>query len=86
MRSVDYALVDATFFKDGELPGRDKIKHPFASESMDLRYSLSDAEKQRVIFIHTNHTNPLLTEGSPERAEIKQRGFRHAHVGMRLTP
>ena len=38
VRSVDYALLDATFFKDGELEGRDmsKIKHPFVSESMDL--------------------------------------------------
>ena len=37
VRSVDYALLDATFFRDGELGGRDmsEIKHPFVSESMD---------------------------------------------------
>jgi pyrroloquinoline quinone biosynthesis protein B len=87
VRSVDYALIDATFFKDGELVGRDmsKIKHPFVSESMALLQSLNDEERQRVIFIHMNHTNPLLIEGSPERAEVKRRGFRYAHEGMRLT-
>lgn len=86
VRSVDYALVDATFFRDGELPGRDmsKIKHPFVSESMDLLESLDEAEKARVIFIHMNHTNPLLIDGSPEQAEVERRGFRYATEGMRL--
>ena len=86
VRSVDYALVDATFFKDGELGGRDmsRIKHPFVAESMDLFDSLNDNEKGRVIFIHMNHTNPLLFDGSPEQAEVEQRGFRYAREGMRL--
>ena len=86
IRSVDYALLDASFFADGELSGRDmsKIKHPFVSESMDLFDDLSAAEKSRVIFIHMNHTNPLLIEGSPEFEEVKSRGFRVAHEDMRL--
>jgi len=86
VRSVDYALLDATFFRDGELVGRDmsKIKHPFVSESMDLFDSLSKEERARVIFIHMNHTNPLLIDGSPEQAEVERRGFRYATEGMRL--
>ncbi len=86
IRSVDYALLDASFFADDELPGRDmsKIKHPFVAESMDLFDELTVAEKSRVIFIHMNHTNPLLIEGSPEREQVKSRGFRVAHEGMRL--
>ena len=86
VKSVDYALLDATFFKDGELGGRDmsKIRHPFVSESMDLFDSLDDNEKGRVIFIHMNHTNPLLIDGSPEQAEVEQRGYRYATEGMRL--
>ena len=86
VRSVDYALLDATFFKDGELGGRDmsKIKHPFVAESMDLFESLSAEEKSRVIFIHMNHTNPLLIENSPEQADVERRGFRFAREGMRL--
>lgn len=86
VRSVDYALLDATFFADGELPGRDmsQIPHPFVSESMALLDSLSDEERSRVIFIHMNHTNPLLIDGSPEQAEVERRGFRFAREGMRL--
>ena len=86
IRSVDYALVDATFFRDGELGGRDmsKIKHPFVAESMDLFAALNKEERARVIFIHMNHTNPLLVDGSPEQAEVEKRGFRYAREGMRL--
>ena len=86
VRSVDYALLDATFFQDGELGERDmsKVKHPFVSESMSLFESMSDKERRRVIFIHMNHTNPLLYEGSPEQLEVERRGFRFAREGMRL--
>ena len=86
IRSVDYALLDATFFADGELPGRDmsKIPHPFVAESMELFADLSDAEKSRVIFIHLNHTNPLMIDGSPEQAIVTERGFRVAREGLRL--
>jgi pyrroloquinoline quinone biosynthesis protein B len=86
VRSVDYALLDATFFADGELSGRDMsaIPHPFAMESMALFEELTDDEKSRVIFIHMNHTNPLLIDGSPEQAEVEERGFRFAREGMRL--
>ena len=86
VRSVDYALVDATFFADGELPGRDmsRILHPFVAETMALLEDLTSEEKSRVIFIHMNHTNPLLVEGSPQQAEVEARGYRFAREGMRL--
>ena len=86
VRSVDYAIIDATFFADGELPGRDmsQILHPFVAESMALLSELNDEERSRVIFIHMNHTNPLLIDGSPEQAEVERRGFRFAREGMRL--
>ena len=86
VRASDYALIDATFFADGELPGRDmsKILHPFVSESMALFEDLTEEEKSRVIFIHMNHTNPLLIDGSPAQLEVEKRGFRFAYEGMRL--
>ena len=86
VREVDYALLDATFFADGELPGRDmsKVRHPFVSESMALFEDLSTEEKSRVIFIHMNHTNPLLIDGSDAQKEVERRGFRFAREGMRL--
>lgn len=86
VRSADYALLDATFYADGEIPGRDMsaIPHPFVSESMALFDSLPDEEKERVIFIHMNHTNPLLRDDSPEQDAVSERGFRFAREGMRL--
>ena len=86
IRSVDYALLDATFYGHGELPGRDmsKIPHPLVADSMALFDDFTDEEKSRVIFIHMNHTNPLLVDGSPEQAEVERRGFRFAREGMRL--
>jgi pyrroloquinoline quinone biosynthesis protein B len=86
IRGVDYALLDATFFADGELPGRDMsaIKHPFVAESMALFEDMTDEEKSRVIFIHMNHTNPLLIDGSEAQAIVTERGFKFATEGMRL--
>ena len=86
VRSVDYAFLDATFFRDGELGGRDmsKIRHPFVSESMELFEEFDRQDRARVIFIHMNHTNPLLFDGSREQADVEQRGFRFAREGMRL--
>lgn len=86
IRSVDYALLDAAFFADGELGSRDmsQIPHPFVSESMALFDDMSDEEKSRVVFIHMNHTNPLLIDGSNEQALVENLGFRFAREGMRL--
>lgn len=86
VRSVDYALLDATFFADGELPGRDmsKIPHPFVTESMELFDEFAPDEKARVIFIHINNTNPLLFDGSEEQNVVRDNGFRIAFEGMRL--
>ncbi len=86
IKSVDYALLDGSFYRDGELPNRDmsNIPHPFVNESMDLFSGLSTTDKSKVIFIHFNHTNPLLIDGSPEQLEVLQRGFRFAKEGLRL--
>jgi len=51
---------------------------------MALFDELSDEEKSRVVFIHMNHTNPLLIDGSNEQALVKKQGYRFAREGMRL--
>jgi pyrroloquinoline quinone biosynthesis protein B len=86
VRTVDYVLVDATFHDDDELPRRDMsaVPHPFVVESMALFAGLADDEKSRVIFIHMNHTNPLLVDGSEEQERVREAGFRIAYEGMRL--
>ncbi|MGY8918372.1 MAG: MBL fold metallo-hydrolase [Flavobacteriales bacterium] len=76
IKKVDYAFLDATFYKNGELK-RDmsEIPHPFVEESMSLFSTLSDADKQKVHFIHFNHTNPLLIEESSAQQEVLKKGF-----------
>lgn len=86
VKSVDYALVDATFFNDRELPGRDmsKIPHPFVTESMHLLDHLPPAEREKVWFIHINHTNPLLNSNSKQSQLVRSRGFNIATEGLEL--
>jgi pyrroloquinoline quinone biosynthesis protein B len=87
VRNVDYALIDAAFFADGELPGRDmsKILHPFVTESMEAFKNLSHQERNKVWFIHMNHTNPLLNSNSREYKRVQSEGFNIAIEGKRLA-
>ncbi len=80
---VDYAFLDATFYQNGEIPGRDmsEISHPFVEETIDLLSKLADNEKQKVFFIHLNHTNPLLTKGEALDS-LNDLGFQMAEEGM----
>ncbi len=82
---VDVALLDATFYQEGELPNRNmsEIPHPFVAETMALFSLLPAAEKRKIKFIHFNHTNPLLLEG-PEREAVKKLGFQVATEGERI--
>lgn len=82
LAQVDMAFLDATFYKAGELPGRDmaEIPHPFVQETMDLLAELPAAEKQKVKFIHFNHTNPLLWD-SEAANEVHSAGFDIAEEG-----
>ena len=82
---VDYAFVDATFFDDTELPGRDMslIPHPRVVDTM-YRVINNKAVKdgpQRVIFIHYNHTNPIRDPDSPLRLAVLNAGFNIANAG-----
>jgi pyrroloquinoline quinone biosynthesis protein B len=82
---VDLALLDATFYQEGELPNRNmsEIPHPFVAETISLFSPLPESEKRKVKFIHFNHTNPLIFEG-PERIQVKNLGFGVATEGERI--
>ncbi len=81
--NVDIALLDATFFADGEIPGRDMsgFPHPFVAHSMARFAALPVEEKRKIRFIHMNHTNPLLNPGAPEREQVRRAGFNIAGEG-----
>lgn len=86
IRSVDYALLDATFFDGDELPGRDmsEIPHPFVVESLSLFDELTPAERSRVWFIHMNHSNPLLDPSSAAHQRVLEAGYGIASEGLQL--
>jgi len=82
---VEVALLDATFYQEGELPNRNmsEIPHPFVAETINLFSPLPVTEKWKIKFIHFNHTNPLILEG-PERDQVKSLGFDVATEGERI--
>ena len=86
IKKVDYAFIDATFFSGIEIQARDisEIPHPFVIESIALFKNLSDSEKDKIHFIHMNHTNPLLNPESKESKEIIDLGFHVARTGDRF--
>ncbi|NVJ89303.1 MAG: pyrroloquinoline quinone biosynthesis protein PqqB [Flavobacteriaceae bacterium] len=82
VKKVDYAFLDASFFKDGELSRpMSEIPHPFIKETIELFKNESFKTKNKIIFIHFNHTNPALQENSKERKELKKLGFQFATEG-----
>jgi len=80
----DYLFLDGTFFDGTELPGRNmsQIPHPFVVESMRLFANLSIEGKQKIHFIHFNHTNPLYQTGSKARKVLNNAGFQVAKQGQ----
>jgi pyrroloquinoline quinone biosynthesis protein B len=81
---VDVALLDGTFYANGELPGRDmnEVPHPFVEESLKRFAALPGKEKAKISFIHFNHTNPLLKKISVEKEKVKAKGFGVTEEGM----
>ncbi len=86
IQKVDYAFLDGSFFKNGEIQGRDmsEIPHPFIEESMQLFNQLPQEEKSKIYFIHFNHTNPVLQENSSARQEIKTSGINIATEMLKI--
>jgi pyrroloquinoline quinone biosynthesis protein B len=86
IKTIDYALVDATFFGAGELPGRDmsKIPHPLVTETMAALADLGPEQRKKVWFIHMNHTNPLLNPQSKEALLVRAAGYNIASESTRL--
>ena len=84
IQKVDYAFLDGTFFQNGEIPGRDMnlIPHPFIEESIELFKTLPTEEKDKIYFIHFNHTNPVLQPYSDAKKQIQKNGFHIAEEGQ----
>ena len=82
VKKVDYAFLDATFYNQNEVKrAMTEVPHPFVEETVNLFKNETLETKNKVIFIHFNHTNPTLQENSKERKKLKELGFRFASEG-----
>ena len=83
---VDVALVDGTFFADGEIAGRSMvdIPHPFIAESLERFAALPADERAKIHFTHLNHTNPAVDPEAPAAAAIRAAGMHVAREGQRI--
>ena len=77
IKKVDYAFLDATFYSGAEINNRDisQIPHPFIIESLEKFKGLSKEERSKIVFIHFNHTNPVLNPDSKESKAVLEQGY-----------
>ncbi len=77
IKKVDYAFLDATFYSGKEIDNRDisQFPHPFIIESLEMFKALDSLEKSKVVFIHFNHTNPVININSTEAKNVLDQGF-----------
>jgi len=82
VKKVDYAFLDASFFRNGEI-NRDmsKIPHPFTTETTTLFENENIETKNKVHFIHFNHSNPTIKDSHRLKDSIINLGFRFAKQG-----
>lgn len=82
VKKVDYAFLDATFLNQKEVKrAMTEVPHPFIEETTALFKNESIQTKNKVIFIHFNHTNPVLQENSIEKKQLENLGFKVAVEG-----
>jgi len=87
LADVDIALLDGTFFADGELPGRDmaSIPHPFIIESVARLSAQPAAVRAPVHFTHLNHGNPAADPHSEAAKTVHRAGMHVARDGDIFT-
>jgi hypothetical protein len=80
-------VIDGTFFDGEEINSRDmtEIPHPFMVETMNLFRDLPVSERNKIRFIHLNHTNPALKAGSEQMKAITSQGFNVARMNKTFT-
>jgi pyrroloquinoline quinone biosynthesis protein B len=80
--AVDVAVLDATFFDDGEALGRlmAEVPHPYVVDTVARFEPRRDTTE--LILTHLNRSNPLCDDTSDQAAWVRSRGFAVAWDGM----
>lgn len=92
LREADLVLFDGTFFTDDEMirlgisdrRARELGHLPVSGPGGSLE-QLSRLPGRHKVYTHINNSNPMLVEGSPERASVERAGLRVGDDGMRFT-
>jgi len=81
---VDFAFIDATFYEATELKNRkiSEVPHPLVTETIQLFSKENMPLRNKIIFIHFNHTNPLMWDKITKEI-VKGMGFGVADEGER---
>jgi len=90
MARADVVFFDGTLYCDDEMiasgtgvkTGRRMGHMPIAGDDGTLA-ALASVPGRR-IFLHINNTNPILIDGSPERAAVERAGWQVAEDGMEI--
>lgn len=86
VKSNDYILIDGTFYADGEINRpMSEVPHPFVAETAELLKDLPLRHKNKVYFIHFNHSNPLVQGNKQKIAELKKNGFNITFQGQKFN-
>lgn len=88
---ADCVFVDGTFWTDDEMsrsgtgdrPGRSMGHMPVSGADGSARH-LAALAARRKIYVHVNNTNPILDEGSAERAELAALGIEVGRAGLEV--
>ena len=88
---ADVVFFDGTLFRDDEMivggtgtkTGRRMGHMPI--DGRDGSLAALEGVAARRIYVHINNTNPILVDGSPERALVERRGWEVAEDGMEIV-
>ena len=91
IRRADVVFFDGTLFRDdemlatgtGEKSGRRMGHVPI--DAPDGPLAVLNGVRARRILVHINNTNPILIDGSPERARVEASGWEVAEDGMEIV-
>src|SRR5204862_6871191 len=85
LSTVDVAFIDASFFDESELPGRklEESPHPLVRLTLERLAGLPLRLRERVVFIHLNHSNSAADPASKARWRILAAGMRVGGEGQR---
>src|SRR5580704_1981671 len=91
LERADVIFFDGTLFRDDEMiatgtgtkTGRRMGHMPL--DGADGSLAALDGLRARRIFVHINNTNPILIEGSPERARVTAAGWEIAEDGLEVV-